>query len=127
TSDPTLRDLKVLIVDDNASTRQSLGDVIASWGMTPIIAEGAAAAAEAAANDGIDVALIDAHMPGPSGADLASRLLSTSQRLGPVILMLNADDRGVAPRDSDGVPIVPLTKPINHSELFDTIVALIDG
>ncbi|MDQ3329827.1 MAG: PAS domain S-box protein [Planctomycetota bacterium] len=124
---PTMQNLKVLIVDDNASSRQSLHDVIASWGMTAVTTQDAASAAEVVATDGIDIALIDAHMPGPSGADLAGRLLASGDRLGPVILMYNADDHAAAPRETKGVPVVPLIKPINHSELFDTILALVDG
>jgi PAS domain S-box-containing protein len=121
-----LRDLRVLIVDDNRSSRQALRDVVGAWGMTPVVAEDAAAAGRAAKSGGIDVALIDAHMPGASGADLVEKLRSRGEVVGPVILMCNADDP-TAPRENGGRPVVPLVKPINHSELFDTIVALMDG
>ncbi|MGC1273390.1 MAG: PAS domain S-box protein, partial [Planctomycetaceae bacterium] len=124
---PMMKDLRVLIVDDNVSTRQSLRDVVASWGMTPVLAGDAAKAADAISTTGVDIALIDAHMPGPSGADLAVRLQAAGEKLGPVILMYNADDQAAMSSDGTAASFVPLVKPINHSELFDTILALIDG
>ncbi len=124
---PALQDLRVLIVDDNASTRRSLHDAVRAWGMTPMTAADADHAADALAGSGADVALIDTHMPGPSGADLARQLQAAGETLGPVILMYNADDQIAPMPGRDDAPFVPLVKPINHSELFDTIVALVDG
>lgn len=122
-----MQNLKVLIVDDNATNLHSLRDVVEAWGMTPVVADSAASATSAVSHDGVDIALIDAHMPGPSGADLADRLLKAADRIGPIILMYNADDRTLLSGSSSQVPFVPLVKPINQSELFDTILALVDG
>ena len=128
----SLRNMKVLIVDDNASSRDSLRDMLTSWGMTPLLAGDAAAAADAVGQGGFDIALVDAHMPGESGAGLGERLQSRARRSGPVIVLLNANDRDPSSAtnpeaDPPERTLVSLYKPINHSELFDTIVALVDG
>ena len=122
-----LRDLRVMIVDDNATSRAALRDIVAAWGMAPREAREPKAALEKARREKIDIALIDAHLGNSEGERLARQMIEQGRQLGPIIVMHNADDPTVAPRDEHGVPIVSLIKPINQSELFDTILALIDG
>ena len=135
---PVLRNLRVLIVDDNDSSREALRDVIAAWGMQPVVARDADAA-QVALREPVDLALIDAHMPGEAGRELAQRLRrGGGQRTGPVILLVNADDaalftetaaqtKATGPDAVAADQIIPLVKPVNHSELFDTILAVMDG
>src|SRR5581483_3394744 len=63
-----LRDLAVLVVDDNATNRRILEQTLKNWKMRPTLVEGgveALAALEAAANAGnpFPLVLLDVHMP----------------------------------------------------------------
>lgn len=124
---PVLRNLQVLIVDGNATSRSALRDTLAAWGMEPREAREPNAALEKARREPIDLSLIDAHLPGNEVDDLVHRMIAEGRRTGPIILMHHADDPAVPPRHQNEVPIISLIKPINHSELFDTILALLDG
>jgi len=72
----------VLIVDDNATNRSILQHQVAGWGMEPELAESGEQALEimnaAAANNKLfDALILDLHMPGMDGIELARAIRNT--------------------------------------------------
>jgi DNA-binding response OmpR family regulator len=68
------RDATILIVDDEAEVREVLVEYFAAQGYAALAAESARAARARAAARGIDLALVDVHMPGEDGLSLARHL-----------------------------------------------------
>jgi len=123
-----VRGLPVLIVDDNATNRTILQHTIAEWGMVPTAVAGAdeaMAALEAGESAGnpFKVALLDLHMPGIDGAQLA-RLMKADPRFSKIhrILLTSTGDRG----GLEGTEVAcHLTKPIRQAALFDVIAEFV--
>jgi two-component system sensor histidine kinase/response regulator len=117
----TLQGLPVLVVDDNATNRLILKELLGNWRMRPTAADGAPAALtclrEAAAlGQPFPLVLLDAMMPGMDGFTLAEEIKRHPQLAGAVLLMLSSAAR---PEDADrcrqlGIASY-LTKPIKHS------------
>jgi two-component system sensor histidine kinase/response regulator len=127
-----LQDLRVLVVDDNPASRAALEDCLKSWGMQPRVVDNARAAQDlverhSSREQPFAVALVDAHMPGPDGFSFADWLRrEAAGRVGPTIMLLHSVDRtsDLARCDEIGVAAY-VNKPIDHSELFDTLLALL--
>ncbi len=127
-----LAGMKVLIVDDNETNRVILREVLKSWGMRPAIA---AAGAEAiglltAARDSGDpfrLLLLDSLMPGMSGFELAESVRAEQAFPKLSLMMITSNDiRGdAARRQQSGIGHF-LVKPIKQSELFSTILNLLN-
>jgi len=120
-----LKDLPVLIVDDNATNRQLLTELLQQWRMKPTAVESGPQAIQKMheareKGEPYKVLLTDAHMPEMDGF----QLVETLQRPhGLVIMMLtSATLRGDAARCRSLGIAAHLTKPIHESELFNTIV-----
>ncbi|HEY3760769.1 MAG TPA: response regulator [Verrucomicrobiae bacterium] len=72
---PKLADLRILIVDDNATIAQVLAEHVSQWGMLPQTAHNAEQALEKVRSGGaFDVAVVDWHMPGTDGIALAGQI-----------------------------------------------------
>src|SRR5205807_4672429 len=74
-----LRDLRVLVVDDNATNRRILQETLKAWSMKPVLAQGGAdalAAMERAVKGRrpFALALIDGQMPDMDGFTLAHKI-----------------------------------------------------
>ena len=86
---PRLEGLKLLIIDDNLTSRDQLLKLCQKWGMTPQAPESAAAALELL-RQGIafDLALIDVHSPGRDDVHLAAEIHKIpSAALTPLVLL----------------------------------------
>ena len=124
----SLGDLPVLVVDDNATNRRILEEMLLSWRMVPSAAEGGCSALESlerarAAGRAFRLVLLDARMPDLDGFAVAERIKGDPGLAGATILMLTSDRRrGDAERCRELGIAVTLTKPITQSELFDGIV-----
>jgi signal transduction histidine kinase/DNA-binding response OmpR family regulator len=123
TPDADLTGCCALVVDDNATNRRILAEVLATWRIDVVVAASGAEALHEidilrSGGRRLDIMLIDVHMPGMDGFALVTELQS---RFGPsqtAILMLTSDRR---PGDLDrcrelGVA-AHLIKPIRHAEL----------
>jgi two-component system, sensor histidine kinase and response regulator len=125
----SLRGLLVLAVDDNATNRLILGEVLARWGMTVALAESATKALEAmqeAAASGSPFALVlsDLMMPGVDGFELAERIRKQPGLAGAAVILLSSADRQRdAARCRRAGVAAYLTKPVKQSELLDAILA----
>jgi signal transduction histidine kinase/CheY-like chemotaxis protein len=127
----SLEGLAVLVVDDNATNRQILGEVLANWRMKPVVADGGATALaelQRAAERGAPFALVllDALMPGMDGFRVAEQIRRRPGLAGPTIMMLSsARQPGDSARCRElGVPRY-LTKPLKQSDLLDAILTVL--
>jgi CheY-like chemotaxis protein len=126
-----LEQLPVLIVDDNATNRKMLTDVLAQWRMRPTAVHSgssAIAAMRGAANGGnpFRLVLLDSLMPVMDGFAVAARIKADPQLAGATIMMLSSSDQGNDAARCRELGIVQcLRKPIGQSELFDTIVSVL--
>ncbi len=122
-----LRDLPVLVVDDNFTNRRVLTGILNRWGMRPTAVEGgraAMAALEIAKNAGSPFALIllDGQMPEIDGFTLAQQIQSNPALVGSTIMMLtSADQLGDATLCRKLGITGYLVKPVRQSELLDMI------
>jgi two-component system sensor histidine kinase/response regulator len=127
-----LRGARALVVEDNATYRRALVEMLASWEMDVRAVSGAEPAlemlgAQAGPADAFAVALIDADMPGIDGFDLARNIKSRfSDRTAHMVMMLTSGDRSgdVSRCEQLGLDAY-LMKPINQSELFDTLAEVL--
>lgn len=124
---PSLAGLRVLVVDDNATNRRILQELLGSWGVqTGVVESGAAALAElkraAAAGAPFRVVLLDLMMPHMDGFQLAEQILANPELGGSSMIMISSAAR---PGDSErcrrmGI-VRYLTKPVVQSDLLDAI------
>ena len=126
-----LSGLKVLIVDDNAASRQQLFDQFTLWQTTPMAvssAKGAIALLEQVAglDDAFAFTIIDAQMPGVDGFELASTIKSgLAERAGQLLMMLSSADRTHELTRCEQLKLdATISKPVNESELLDTLMSL---
>jgi signal transduction histidine kinase/CheY-like chemotaxis protein len=119
-----LRDLSVLVVDDNATNRRVLQEMLLTWKMKPVMSEGGAEALtllEQAKTRGTPFALIllDAQMPEMDGFSFADRIKQDAPLTRSVVIMLtSAGLRGDAARCRELGIKAYLTKPIKRSDLL---------
>ena len=123
-----LNELPVLIVDDNATNRRVLNELLAHWRMRPVLADSAVAARRALqeaeeSHHPIRLILLDHHMPVEDGLHFAE---SIQHRPGheqcPIILISS----GMLPTDTDHCQKIGIrrlmSKPVIASELLDEIL-----
>jgi PAS domain S-box-containing protein len=128
----SLRGLRVLAVDDNATNRLILGEVLSRWGMKPTLADSGPAALLAmreAAGAGAPFALVlsDLMMPEVDGFELAERIRRDPEICcAAVILLSSADRQHDAARCRQTGVAGYLTKPVKQSELLDAILTAVD-
>ena len=121
-----LHGARSLIVDDNSTNRDILGQQLGVWGIqADSAANGAEALAMLRTRGPYAFAILDLHMPGMDGLELARRIRNTSEiaLLKLVLLSSMAHDVPEATARKLGLDCV-LTKPVSQSELFDCIVRL---
>ncbi len=125
-----LHNLRVLVVDDNATNRRILIHQTLSWGMIPSEAESGAAALEllrAAKENGepYDVALLDFNMPEMDGFELARAIKSDAQLVAiRLVLMPSFGLRGDAQKAREAGIAAYLMKPVRQSQLFDCLATV---
>ena len=128
---PTLAGMRVLVVDDSATSRRILERQLCSWQMTCEVADSAGRALElleeaAGAGMPFALALLDLNMPGVDGYQLATAIRATpALRAMRLVLLSSSGGRSGAPEEAafDGV----LVKPVRQSRLYEEIQAVIAG
>ena len=113
---------RVLLVDDNAINRRILDLQTEAWGIHGHSVEtGEEALAMIERGDRFDLAILDMHMPGMDGVELAHRLRALRPEL-PLVLYTSLGGGEIDP-----VFAAVLAKPVKQSQLFDLLVSLLSG
>ena len=123
--------LRVLVVDDNATSRQSLRHQIFAWKLQKGSAGSGYEAlrllrAAAAEGHPYDIALLDVEMPEMDGLALAHAIKADPAIAGTKLIALTPFGHPLADRDmlADGIA-ASLSKPVKQSRLFDCLVTVI--
>jgi CheY-like chemotaxis protein len=128
TEQVNMRDLPVLVVDDNATNRCILHDMLTSWGMRPTSVESGEAALEILEHAGVvgrrfPLLLLDAHMPRMDGFTVAERVTQNPGLKGITIVMLvTGEYHDVEARCRQLGITSCLRKPISRSELWEALI-----
>jgi two-component system sensor histidine kinase/response regulator len=123
-----LRGLRVLVVDDNATNRRMLEQILTLWHMAPTLADGGTAGLAVLrqakeAEKPFALVLTDVHMPEMDGFTFVEHIQCDTQFKGITIMMLtSAGQRGDAARCRRLGVTSYLTKPIKQSELREGIL-----
>jgi two-component system sensor histidine kinase/response regulator len=123
-----LKNLPVVVVDDNATNRAILKGMLTNWHMKPTTVENGRAALTAMkkakkAGKPFPLLLIDANMPHMDGFTLAKKIKENPDLEGASIMMLTSSGiRGDAARCRKLGIAAYLVKPIKQSELLDAIM-----
>jgi CheY-like chemotaxis protein/HPt (histidine-containing phosphotransfer) domain-containing protein len=125
---PDLRGLKVLVVDDNATSREILQDILESFTFEVYLSasgeEGLEEIEGADRDKPFELVIMDWKMPGMDGIE-ASRRIKSHQKLSkiPAIVLVTAYGREEVMRQADEIGLDGfLLKPVNSSVMFDAIM-----
>ena len=124
-----LSGLRVLVVDDNATNRRILEEVLTGWQMQPTLVKSGLDALTAMSNAAREnqpfaLVLLDAMMPEMDGFMLAEQIGRQPEIARTVLMMLSsADQPGDAAHCRRLGLSAYLTKPFKQSELLETILA----
>jgi two-component system, sensor histidine kinase and response regulator len=127
-----LRDVRVLVVDDNATNRRLLDGMLSGWGMRPSLAATAADALAAlgvagASGKPFPLVLTDFQMPDADGFTLATHIKrDPAIAAAAVVLLTSTGVPGDAARCRELGIAAYLPKPIKRSELRRAIVSALD-
>ncbi len=125
----SLFDLRILVVDDNATNRLILKEMLTNWAMRPTAVANAADAIlelrrARQAGEPYELVLTDVHMPDVDGFQLTEQIKSDVELRTTIIMMLTSGDGlGDIARCKALGGAAHLIKPAKQSELFDAIVA----
>ena len=131
--EPDLRGRRVLVIDDNPSAREIIGEMLGSMTFqVTTVGSGteALAAIQSASQAGqpFDLAYVDWQMPGLDGVATVQAILALPLAKLPKVVMMTAfgrDNLLAAAQHAEVEPI--LTKPVNASMLFDAAMRALGG
>ena len=124
---------RVLIVDDNANNREILESQVRFWGAEPTLAASAVEALAAVLDAGargapFELGVLDMHMPGMNGLQLAEALVGSGRAAGTRLVLLSSVCDQL---DADACRALGLdamiTKPVRQPELFHCLSAALGG
>jgi two-component system sensor histidine kinase/response regulator len=128
-----LQRLRVLIVDDNATNRQILTEILAGWQLRAHAVDSAAAALSVLGEavrrgEPFDLVLTDAMMPDVDGFTLAAEIAGDARLAATRVILLTSAGLGRG-RGVQGTPRfdAELSKPVKQSNLLDAIVTVFAG
>lgn len=124
----TIQGVRVLIVDDNATNRRILKDMLTNWGMVPTTTSCADTALQALRdaneeNDPFQVVISDVNMPEMDGMMLVEAI-KTRALLNPNrVIMLTSGARPQDARTLEALGVhAHLLKPAKQSEIYNAVV-----
>jgi len=122
-----LRNLRVLIVDDNDINRRVIHEQISNWGMRNGSYSSGEAALEAireaqANGEPFDFIIADYQMPGMSGGALASAVAEDAALAKPIFVILTSVGHLSEARGLEAAVDACLAKPVRPSQLLNALV-----
>ncbi|MBF0496829.1 MAG: response regulator, partial [Deltaproteobacteria bacterium] len=126
-----LKGLKVLVVDDNATNRIILKEMLKGWEVKPTLVDSGLAALAALGrakenNEPFNLAILDLLMPQMDGFELAKKIKGNPIHGNiKMILLTSASQRGDADRCKESGISAYLNKPVGHSDLLDAILTVL--
>ncbi|PKN94706.1 MAG: hypothetical protein CVU44_02535 [Chloroflexi bacterium HGW-Chloroflexi-6] len=119
TSLPHLRGKQVLVVDDNETNRRIIGLQLQAWGMASVLFPDPSSALGALkSGQRYDIAILDMHMPGMDGQQLAREIRANGFSL-PLVMLTSLGWRE-AGETTDFAAF--LTKPVKQSSLYNALI-----
>jgi signal transduction histidine kinase/DNA-binding response OmpR family regulator/HPt (histidine-containing phosphotransfer) domain-containing protein len=128
---PVLQGLRVLVADDNATSRAVLTEMLAGWHLVPTAADsGASARAEleraAARGEPFPLIVLDSAMPAPDGFELARLMRDKPALAGRVVMLLSSTDRSAEVARCRELNVDSyLSKPVKPSDLLEALQTLL--
>ncbi|MCK5206266.1 MAG: response regulator, partial [Desulfobacterales bacterium] len=125
---PDLRNMKVLVVDDNPTSRDILRDMMESFSFEVTLAatgqEGIAEIEKADKDKPFEMVIMDWKMPGMDGIEASKRIKENSELNHiPHVILVTAYGREEVMQKAEKIGLDGfLLKPVNPSVLFDTII-----
>jgi CheY-like chemotaxis protein len=124
--------LPVLVVDDNATNRHLLMEILTRWGMRPMAVMSGREAIDTlshyhAFGNPQRLVLLDSEMPGLSGFGTAAVIQSNPRLATPIIMLTSVGAPGDAARCRETGIEGYLQKPLRQSELLDTICRVMEA
>jgi two-component system sensor histidine kinase/response regulator len=123
-----LRDMRVLVVDDNVTNRLILTKMLSHWRMNPTEVDSGARAITTltesqSLGNNFPLILLDAQMPEMDGFAVAKSIkMNPDWRTATVMMLSSAGQRGDAKRCRELGVAAYLTKPVRQGELLDAIL-----
>jgi signal transduction histidine kinase/DNA-binding response OmpR family regulator len=130
----SLRGIRILVIDDNATNRRIQAETLTGWGMTVGVAGDGAAGLEklqqaAQAGQPFVLVLADARMPAIDGFALAQRIRSSAELAdSKVILMLSSPGQRTGGTQFRELGIVSyVMKPVSRAALANALLRALDA
>jgi signal transduction histidine kinase/HPt (histidine-containing phosphotransfer) domain-containing protein/BarA-like signal transduction histidine kinase len=126
-----LQNLPVLVVDDNATNRRILKDILTNWHMRPTVVDSGQSALEVLdrtrqKGDSFALMILDVNVPEMDGFTLAERLnASRGDMQAPIIILTSVGKRGDAAKCRELGISAYLIKPPKHADLLDAIEVIL--
>jgi two-component system, sensor histidine kinase and response regulator len=127
-----LLDVRVLVVDDNATNREILRRQIVAWKMQPNSASSGREAlnmlrAAATQGNAYDLAVLDVQMPEMDGLTLAAAIKADPAISGTRLILLTSVRQSLSAEELKAAGIEGyLVKPVKQSRLFECLINVID-
>lgn len=124
---------RVLVVDDNASARQVLTQMLHQLGMSAHAVEGPDAAMQAVVQadreaSAFDVVMLDLQMPGGDGLEAGRRLRALPLRRQPLLMLVSGFSREHILARAQGVDLAAvLVKPVSAEQLREQLMQVLQG
>ncbi len=124
-------DLRVLVVDDNATNRQILGEILLNWHLNPTVVDNGNSAItvlEEASDRGAPFGLIvlDAQMPHFDGFAVAQQIRANPRISACPIILLSSSHQADDDCTNKLQIAAFLSKPVKQSDLFNSLINVLD-
>jgi signal transduction histidine kinase/EAL domain-containing protein (putative c-di-GMP-specific phosphodiesterase class I)/DNA-binding response OmpR family regulator len=125
---PDMKDISVLVADDNAASRMMLKDSLEHRGAKVSLCESGEKCLEALAHSEspFDIILLDSRMPERDGFDTALLMKQQFDVLGQTVILLNSDrvSEDIRRAKEIGIPYY-LVKPVRQTEMAEVLGAVL--
>jgi FixJ family two-component response regulator len=115
----------VLVVDDDASLREALGDLFNSVGLRTQLFGSAAEFLKASLPDAPSCLVLDIRMPGLSGLEFQAQLAQSNVRI-PIVIMTGHGDIPMSVRAMKAGAVDFLTKPFRDQDMLDAVTQALE-